>query len=130
MAIRGSPIRRDSGLTNESSGLSPDADAKREERNRSPDDLVIEEKMEKESSGSSSGFEELSPNAQSVESSRSPERPDSKQAQKVTDISMKISNDVSAPNSVINISIEINGVMFRGALESQVKQEQKHEKAE
>eukprot|EP00794_Sanderia_malayensis_P010170 gene10170-11209_t len=79
--------------------------------------IAMEEKMEKDSSDSSSGFEELSPNAQSL----SEDRPESKQGQKITDINMKIGSDVTSPVSVIKIAMEINGVVYRGSLERDVR---------
>ncbi len=88
--------------------------------NSSLDRMTMEEKIEKDSSSSSSGFEELSPNVQSL----SDDRPESKQSQKITDISMKITNDVASPNPVIKISLEINGVVYRGSLECDVKVEE------
>ena len=88
---------------------------KREASSSSPDDLVIEEKMEKESSDSSSGFEELSPNGQSGSES---DRPESNRAKKITDINMRLASEDDAAVGVVRISIEINGVMYKGELES------------
>ncbi len=76
--------------------------------------------MEKDSSGSSSGFEELSPNAQTLSEDR--------RGRKSTDINMKITNDVTSPDAVIKISLEINGVVFRGSLQSEVKVEESEPK--
>ena len=87
---------------------------KREISSRLSDDLVIEEKMEKDSN-SSSGFEELSPNGQSGSES---DRPESQQVKKITDISMRIASEGETSNSSIKISIEINGVVYKGTLES------------
>ena len=87
---------------------------KREISSRLSDDLVIEEKMEKDSN-SSSGFEELSPNGQSGSES---DRPESQQVKKITDINMRIATEGDTSNSTIKISIEINGVVYKGTLES------------
>lgn len=70
--------------------------------------------MEKESN-SSSGFEELSPNGQSGSES---DRPESQQAKKITDINMRIANESEVVNGPIKISIEINGVLYKGTLVS------------
>ena len=87
---------------------------KREISSRLSDDLVIEEKMEKDSN-SSSGFEELSPNGQSGSES---DRPESQQVKKITDINMRIATEGDTSNSTIKICIEINGVVYKGTLES------------
>ena len=112
VTMRESPPLRENHMVRESSQMA--SHVKRETSSRSPDDLVIEEKMEKESN-SSSGFEELSPNGQSGSES---DRPESQQAKKITDINMRIANESEVVNGPIKISIEINGVLYKGTLVS------------
>lgn len=103
---------RENRMVRESSQMT--SPVKRETSSSSPDDLVIEEKMEKESN-SSSGFEELSPNGQSGSES---DRPESQQAKKITDINMQIASESDVANGQIKISLEINGVLYKGTLVS------------
>jgi len=110
--LRESPPMRDNRMVR--GPLHMTSPVKREISSRLSDDLVIEEKMEKDSN-SSSGFEELSPNGQSGSES---DRPESQQVKKITDISMRIASEGDTSNSTIKISIEINGVVYKGTLES------------
>lgn len=113
MEMRASPVTEDS----HSSHASPSNHVDSKQSSVSGDSpTAMEEKMEKDSSGSSSGFEELSPNAQTLSEDR--------RGRKSTDINMKITNDVTSPDAVIKISLEINGVVFRGSLQSEVKVEE------
>ena len=110
--MRDSPPMRENRLGRQSSRMT--SPVKRETSSSSPDDLVIEEKMEKESN-SSSGFEELSPNGQSGSES---DRPESQQAKKITDINMRIASESDVTHGHIKISIELNGVLYKGTLEA------------
>ena len=118
MAMRESSSTRENHVVRESPHSQMVSPHKRETASSSPDDLVIEEKCEKESNDSSSGFEELSPNGQSGSESTASDRPESKQAIKMSDINMQIAKEGDTANSVIKISLEINGVMYKGTLES------------
>ena len=113
VSMRDSPPMGENRIVRESSQMA--SPVKRDRSSHSPDDLVIEEKMEKESN-SSSGFEELSPNGQSGSES---DRPESQQAKKITDINMRITSDSKiAANGPLKISIEMNGILYKGTLES------------
>ncbi|XP_065059819.1 uncharacterized protein LOC135687237 [Rhopilema esculentum] len=112
-SLKQSPSLREAQLVRETAQMT--SPVKREASSSSPDDLVIEEKMEKESSDSSSGFEELSPNGQSGSES---DRPESNRAKKITDINMRLASEDDAAVGVVRISIEINGVIYKGELES------------